>query len=106
MTCLVVKYIKSTDLPTTYLYTCIPFSEVLHHLSKRGDDDFLVTLPVTDGTALPGWPVEQTGEWVRVAMAHPDKWIGESSQNPIILSFSHSNLLVWLTGKLTTFSLL
>lgn len=76
-----VKYIKSTNLPTTYLYTCTPFSDVLHHISRQGDD-YLLTFPVTDETALPGWPVEQTGEWVRVAMARPDKWIGQSTRPP------------------------
>lgn len=73
----VVKYIQSTSLPTTYLYTCTPFSDVLHHLSRQGENDYLLAFPITDDTALPGFPVEQTGEWVKVAMAHPDKWAGQ-----------------------------
>ena len=72
----VVKYIKTTSLPTTYLYTCTPFSDVLTYLSRSSNDDYLLTLPITDDTAIPAFPVEQTGEWVRVAMARPDRWVG------------------------------
>jgi hypothetical protein len=81
LTCdlVVVKYIKSTSLPTTYLYTCTPFSDVLHHLSKSSDEDYLLSFPITDETAMPGFPVEQTGEWVKVAIAKPDKWVGTST---------------------------
>ncbi|CAD6565062.1 MAG: hypothetical protein TREMPRED_000788, partial [Tremellales sp. Tagirdzhanova-0007] len=73
----VVKYIKTTSLPTTYLYTCTPFSDVFEYLSRSSNDDYLLTLPITDDTAIPAFPVEQTGEWVRVAMARPDRWVGK-----------------------------
>ena len=79
---IVVRYIKSTSLPTTFFYTCTPFSTIVRKkriYKKEGDDHFTLDMPFPDDLALPGYPVEETGEWVRAAFAKPKKWIGASS---------------------------
>lgn len=75
----VVKYIKSTSLPTTFLYTSTPFSYILwkHTLQSQPHGTFLLDLPVPDDCVLPGYPTEQTGEWVKMALKGGDKWIGK-----------------------------
>ena len=76
----VVKYIKSTPLPTTFLYTSTPFS-IIHHkelLKKRPKDEhYTLDLPLPDDLALPGYPSEQTGEWAKAAFSKPQRWVGK-----------------------------
>jgi hypothetical protein len=78
----VVKYIRTTSLPTTLLYTSHAYSDFLHlnHLerdSSSSEERYILSIPVPDDTVLPGYAVEQTGEWVLAVLQARGKWIGE-----------------------------
>lgn len=79
-----VEYIRSTPLPTTMLYTSHAYSDFLYlqHFTKdpsSGDPDrYLLTIPVPDETVLPGFALEQTGEFVLAALRNPKKYVGPS----------------------------
>lgn len=78
----VADYIRSTSLPTTFLYTSHAYSDFLHlqHFTKdpsSGDPDrYLITIPVPDDTILPGFALEQTGEFVLAALRNPKRYAG------------------------------
>lgn len=78
------EYIRSTKLPTTFLYTSHAYSDFLHlhHFTKdpsSGDPDrYLITIPVPDDTVLPGFALEQTGEFVLAALKNPKRYAGRS----------------------------
>ncbi|ORX37542.1 hypothetical protein BD324DRAFT_622315 [Kockovaella imperatae] len=75
----VAKYIKTTNLPTTFLFTSTPFSIIVNrHLLKRQEDGtFLLNMRMPDDFVFPGYPTEQTGDWVKLALNKPDKWTGK-----------------------------
>ena len=74
------KYIKSTKLPTTFLYTCTPYSRILdkHLVKPQPDGTILLDVALPDDCEFPGFAAEQTGDWVKMALRQPKKWAGES----------------------------
>ena len=80
-----VEYIRSTKLPTTMLYTSHAYNDFLYlnHFTKDSASDnpdrFLLTIPVPDDTILPGFALEQTGEFVLAALKSPKKYVGKLS---------------------------
>lgn len=81
----VANYIRSTSLPTTFLYTSHAYSDFLYlnHFTKdqssSNPNRYLLTIPVPDDTILPGFALEQTGEFVLAALKSPKKYIGMST---------------------------
>ena len=83
-----MDYIRSTSLPTTFLYTSHAYSDFLylHYFTKDQTSDnpdrFLLTIPVPDDTILPGFALEQTGEFVLAALKSPKKYVGQYKVSP------------------------
>lgn len=63
----------ASTVPTTFLYTCYYFSNVLSQLQLNGD--IQVASPLPDDTVLPSFAVEQVGLFVAAAFLDP-AWIG------------------------------
>jgi hypothetical protein len=69
-----------TNLYTTFYYSGITtFSQ----LKANDDGSFTLGMPGPDHTVVPGIAIEQLGEWVAVALANPDKYIGASCSTPV-----------------------
>jgi len=66
------------------LYTSHAYNDFLYlnHFTKdaasENPDRFLLTIPVPDDTVLPGFALEQTGEFVLAALRNPKKYVGKS----------------------------
>lgn len=66
-------------MPCTILYPSHPYSDILAWDLLRPNDTntgLLLAIPAPDDCTIPGYAVEQVGDWVSVAMLKPHKWIG------------------------------
>ncbi|RSH93074.1 hypothetical protein EHS25_007427 [Saitozyma podzolica] len=84
----VVKHIRTSSLPATILYPSHPFSDLIAWdlLRERprfdgqgsgGPKWYVLAVPAPDECEIPGYAVEQIGDWVKVAFQKPGKWIGQ-----------------------------
>lgn len=66
-------------MPATFIYPSHPYSDIIYHdflrKNPRGEG-YTLAIPAPDDCVLPGYAVEQFGDWVKVAFKKPEKWIG------------------------------
>ena len=62
----------------------MPFNFILENdrLTRSPEGDLSIGLRVPDDFVFPGYPTEQTGDWVKMALNKPNKWQGEPSIHP------------------------
>jgi hypothetical protein len=75
----VVEHLKATTIPYTLLYTSHPYTDILAWdlLAPAPCGHGLVLgIPAPDDCQIPGYALEQIGDWVKVALKKPKKWIG------------------------------
>jgi hypothetical protein len=69
----------------------------LNHFTKDqasdNTDRFLLTIPVPDDTILPGFALEQTGEFVLAALKSPKKYIGMSVSSSGVMMNKNMGLM-------------
>jgi len=74
------KYLKTKNVPTTCLFTCVYFSNasVFGWVKKEGDG-FLVDIPIPYDVSVPWYDANETGDWVVPILKNPGEWIGKSA---------------------------
>lgn len=69
---------RAAGLPTTLLYTCYYFSNVLAQLQVTDTDTEVVTAAaLPDDVVIPSMAVEQIGLFIAAAFKDPNKWVGK-----------------------------
>lgn len=80
----VVEHIKSNHIPATLLYTSHPYTDILAWdllAPAPCGHGLILSIPAPDDCVIPGYAVEQIGDWVKVALKKPRKWIGECNSS-------------------------
>jgi hypothetical protein len=92
------------------LYTSHAYNDFLYlnHFTKDSASDnpdrFLLTIPVPDDTILPGFALEQTGEFVLAALKSPKKYVGKSNYcllSPAKLMIRTGYPCLWIHAYIT-----
>ncbi|KIR28789.1 hypothetical protein I307_03044 [Cryptococcus deuterogattii 99/473] len=77
----VSKWAKNNDIPITNLVLTFYYENVVKMNACAGNgkepNTFILNLPLPDDSLIPGFPVAQTGLWVKTAFDDPKNWIGK-----------------------------
>jgi hypothetical protein len=87
----VVEHIKATSIPYTLLFTSHPYTDILAWdlvAPAPCGHGLILSIPAPDDCIIPGYAVEQIGDWVKVALKKPKKWIGTFLLSSLLLSSS------------------
>ena len=82
----------------------MPFNFILEQsrLLRNSDGAVMLGLRVPDDFLFPGYPTEQTGDWVKMALNKPKKWQGEWSRSTSLIPLQISApILQPATGRLS-----